>query len=338
MPNLLLLTPIFSQEQILESLILGSYLQNALDKLYTPTDTARNYVFTQGANTLMQAYINYGVGNPGRVRMDPTASPNEDLAAQNVVLMTCLFAQMVNLMLNVDIVFINGNGPVVNSGYASMLALANFMNIPTIYWKDDARHLWGFADNALMLGFMPNFSEYLIEPLQMVQRVYNYSNEGEPCGQFMFLGLITRAMTGAKARKDLSKLTGHLANMYTLGDKINTSAYGKTFLIGQRTLSWANDYPTMYRKMKEILVANQGLLPDIDAAFLVSKGVLPSTQPQAAMAFLARQPSAVAASGNPNKVHQAPVSLVPQPPMQSTATTAMMAHLAAPSRMNRQCR
>jgi len=337
MPNLLLLTPIFSQEQILESLILGSYLQNALDKLYTPTDTARNYVFTQGANTLMQAYINYGVGNPGRVRMDPTASPKEDLAAQNVVLMTCLFAQMVNLMLNVDIVFINGNGPVVNSGYASMLALANFMNIPTIYWKDDARHLWGFADNALMLGFMPNFSEYLIEPLQMVQRVYNYSNKGEPCGKFMFPELITRAITEAGARTNPNKLTGHLANMYTLGGKINASAMRMTFLIGLPN-SWAKDYPTMYGKMKKILVANQGLLPEIDAAFLISKHVLPSPQPQAAMAFLARQPSAVAASGNPNKVHQAPVSLVPQPPMQSTATTAMMAHLAAPSRMNRQCR
>jgi hypothetical protein len=244
---------------------------------------------------------------------------------------------MVNLMLNVDFVFINGNGPVVNSGYASMLALANFMNIPTIYWKDDARHLWGFADNALMLGFMPNFSEYLIEPLQMVQRVYNYDENG-PCGQFMFPYLIQKAFQEAGTRRDVTALTGHLANVYTLGGKINASAMGKTFLTGQGTSSWAKDYPTMYKMMKEILVANHGLLPSIDAAFLIKKGVLPSTRPQAAMAFLARQPSAVAASGNPNKVHQAPVSQVPQPPMQSTPSTTMMAHLAAPSRMNRQCR
>jgi len=123
---------------------------------------------------------------------------------------------------NSYLVFVCGNGPVVNDGFSTLLGVATTLGKPIVYWKDDARHLWGFNDNPMTIGNLPNVNSYLLQPPNMTIRLSGYQRGG--CGPDVFPTLISNAI------KDMDANAGtpsqHIQNYMALGDLINNAFSG----------------------------------------------------------------------------------------------------------------
>jgi len=239
-----LLTPIFSRYDVLESGIVSLYLQKALNKTYP---NQNNYIINLMSDTPWLLYQSYGLYNPSRTIIDPNDT-KEGLGPQQVILILAYTAVVCAHMSSSSVVVVNGNGPVVNTGYASCATLATAMGKKLVYWKDDARRLWGFNDNPLMIGTMPSVSDHLMDPAGFPNRLNLFDNkQPNNCGKMVLPDLITSALNTPNNSSDI-KLSPVLQNLIDFGKILNTAFVGSD-------VTWRNilvDPLKSYKKLKGV--------------------------------------------------------------------------------------
>ena len=255
LPLVLLLTPVFSRYDILESAVISIYLQKALP----PGSTVASLV----THTPYLLYQQYGLYNPGRQLIDPS-SP-ETLVAQQIIMLLAMSASVLNLLANASLVFVVGNGPVVNEGFSSLLGVASTLGKPIVYWKDDVRHLWGFQDNPWSIGMLPTISNHMMEPSTFPIRL-NYYDSTKPnnCGGMTFPDLIADALKN-NARITAGAPSSHMQQLISLGQILNLS-FGSTYA------NIPKDPKAAYNLIKTVLRQNPGYVADADIQYLATQG------------------------------------------------------------------
>ena len=79
-----------------------------------------------------------------------------------------------------DVLFVNANGPVPNSGFASIIGVATSINKPILRWKD-MQNIMGFADNPMSIGLLPDASQNLAgNPFRL--NTIDTNNKDGSCG------------------------------------------------------------------------------------------------------------------------------------------------------------
>lgn len=241
----LLLTPIFSRYDVLESGIINIYLKKAMNQVY---QGKTNYIINLMTNTPWLLYQSYGLYNPLRTIIDPD-DQKYGLGPQQVILILAYTAVVVNHMYNSSVVVVNGNGPVVNSGFASLATLASALGKKVVYWKDDARKLWGFNDNPLMLGTLPSVSDHLMDPAGFPNRLNLFDpTKQHNCGDMVLPTLLANAVHTPPSPQ--TTLSPTIINLNELGRELNIA-------FSSGPITWGNilqDPVASYRAIKKVFI------------------------------------------------------------------------------------
>ena len=259
----LLLSPVFSKYDVLESGIVNIYLKKALDQVFP---TQQNYILNLMLDTPWLLYQTYGLYNPTRSLIDPSEAYIGN-GPQQTIMILAFTSVLVSHMNNSDIVFVNGNGPVVNEGFSSMIGLASAMGKRLVYWKDDARRLWGFNDNPITIGLMPSISDHLVDPAGFPTHL-NLFDPSKPnnCGATVLPQLVQKLVSSMTPPENI-KLSTEVNNLITLGNALNASfAQGNPDGITWSTI--LTDPLKSYKKIKAIFLQNISTLSSIDYAYL----------------------------------------------------------------------
>jgi hypothetical protein len=146
--RVLLLSPALSADQVLEGVIIKTYVKQACAIVLGEVDVVASW--EQPAMMLAMSALS------------GTLLGSDDLGRQTVVLSiasaACLAAELEASCLLVVCL----NGPVPNPGFCAFAVLAASANRPVVYWKDDVRKLWGIEDDPLTLGLLPGASSRLM--------------------------------------------------------------------------------------------------------------------------------------------------------------------------------
>lgn len=257
----LLLTPIFSKYQVLESAYVQTYFANSLA---VADSSKKYYILSLITDTPYLFYLTYALYNPTRTVL----LSGEPLGVQQTIISLAFTAVVMSHLNNSSIVMVNGNGPVVNSGFTSMMTLASSLGKPVVYWKDDVRHLWGFNDNPLAIGTIPCFSKHLYEPSTLPIRLNLYDpTKKDDCGEPVFPQLIKDALNNTPQSQAVVTST-YIQNMIKLGEALNV-AFGPG-----NAITWSavlKDPLATYKAIKSVVVENINLLSPCDQSYI--KGV-----------------------------------------------------------------
>lgn len=255
----LLLTPSFSKYQLLEGTIVDIYLSKAMRK-YSPSPK----IYTLVQNTPWILFEIFSIRS--NTLIDPTISYQQ----QHTILAIALTASVLELANRSDFVFVNGNGPVVNEGFSTIIGALYTVGKPLVYWKDDARRLWGGYDNPLTLGLISPVSGAIVAPIKRL----NALDDTQPttCGPEQFTGLIEQAL--ANSVNAGGTFSARLTRLVALGADINKLTETKPG-IGDTFPST----PQAFQKIKTIVLNNIHALAATDQALLAP--LIPSPAPAA---------------------------------------------------------
>ena len=267
--QIFVMSPVFSPYQTLESFIVQLSVKNAYQEVTGNTPIMQNIM----NNTPYLLYQIYGLYNPSRslVLENPGGTPvypNMSLGQQQLYLITAFVSVALYLATTSDLVFINGNGPVVNSGFTAILGTLNTLGIPVTYWKDDSRHLWGFNDNPLSIGLMPSVNRQLLEPARLDIRLTKFSinSGGIKCGAST---LNERISNTIKSYGNISKgsVSSIIQNKISLGKALYDSVNGNFLPSADRTDNIRN-MADLWKKLYTTMSANLNLLSPDDQQFV----------------------------------------------------------------------
>jgi len=271
MPNkkCLLLSTVFSRYQILSNKIIQTYINKTLKKIdpnenWVIQNIIENTPYGMYKNNALQSYgslplaiaagwwvngdgcTQWGFKNPSGISHGsypmsslwcvPTFLKNsQEQVSQPITLVLCIIAfacSLYYLIYNCDLLFVVGNGPVVNSGFASLIGMARTLGVRVIYWKDDVRHLWGFSDNPAMIGSLEDVHSMLYnigDPFQgdgMLTRIYKYqdsktqTSQNQHCGLSYFDQIIKNSLLIPDQKVDITNISQSLQNLIQLGGLI----------------------------------------------------------------------------------------------------------------------
>jgi len=146
--RVLLLSPGLSADQVLEGVIIKTYVERACTQLMGKVDVVASW--EQPAMALAMSALS------GKIL------GLDDLGRQMVVLSIASAARLTAELEASDLLVVCLNGPVPNPGFCAFAVLAASANRPVVYWKDDVRKLWGIEDDPLTLGLLPGASSRLM--------------------------------------------------------------------------------------------------------------------------------------------------------------------------------
>jgi hypothetical protein len=271
---MLLLSPVFSTNQVLESAIVDTYLRQAIASTW-PNPT----ILSLGVDTPWKLYNNFALDNTLISPNDPVLdnNPGYALGQQATILSLALSATLVAHMWNSEFVLANMNGPVPNEGFSALLGLAPSFGKPVVYWKDDLRHLWGTRDNPVNL--LPGQTKYLFSnappgALGSGLNRLNKIDETKPgdCGEEVLPILINSAFVDTTGFLPPGPPgpppplpAGYIGSLITIGDQLNNLFAGTTWSAAIDT-----DPLAVYSALKGVLASNKGLLGKSDQDFLVA--------------------------------------------------------------------
>jgi len=264
----LLISPVFSRYQILSSKIIQTFIKKALKNISSDSWTIQNIIentpYGLYKNNVLQPYhstplatmgswwlgnsaactnwgfkdwqaITHGAVPSSALWCVPTFLLSKGIVNQTVTILLCIIAfasSLYYLVYNCDLLFVVGNGPVVNTGFASLIAMARTLGIRVVYWKDDVRHLWGFSDNPAMIGSLDAVHGTLYNvgnPFEgdgMLTRIYNYEDSKKQtastqhCGTSYFEYIIGNALNNPEEKIQLGNVPAGLQNLINLGGMI----------------------------------------------------------------------------------------------------------------------
>lgn len=255
----LMLSPVFSNYQILESGIITSYYARAS---YSQ-DRVMPTIFDLINNTPYVLYERYGLYNPNRTTVPGTG---QLLNQQSTLLIIAFTAVLIDLLTQSDVLFVNANGPVPNSGFASIIGVATSINKPILRWKDDARTLWGFADNPMSIGLLPDASQNLAgNPLFRLNTIDTNNKDGS-CGFETLPILLKNVLDGQVGGPVLLKSGTYLNNLRMLGRALNSSVTtnGIPYWLTEGKGGKFRDVNTVYKQINNIVRSNKHLLSKTD--------------------------------------------------------------------------
>lgn len=145
----LLLSPCLSPYDDVESGILYVYLEKAIQNVYQKPPV----IFNLLRDTPWVLY------RESCLRGASFGPVGEDPTLKYVVLHLAVLATILYLTSQSQFVMINGNGPVINDGFATMIGFLAAIDKPVVYWKDDVRRLYGARDNPIISGLLPPVSD-----------------------------------------------------------------------------------------------------------------------------------------------------------------------------------
>lgn len=146
--RVLLLSPGLSADQVLEGVIIKTYVERACTQLIGKVEMVASW--EQPAVALTMSALS------GKIL------GLDDLGRQTVVLSIASAARLTAELEASYLLVVCLNGPVPNPGFCAFAALAASANRPVVYWKDDVRKLWGIEDDPLTLGLLPGASSRLL--------------------------------------------------------------------------------------------------------------------------------------------------------------------------------
>ena len=146
--RILLLSPGLSADQVLEGVIIKTYVERACTQLMGKVNVVASWELPAVA-LAMSALSGKILGL-------------DDLGQQTVVLSIASAARLAAELESSYLLVVCLNGPVPNPGFCAFVALAVSANRPVVYWKDDVRKLWGIEDDPLTLGLLPGASSRLM--------------------------------------------------------------------------------------------------------------------------------------------------------------------------------
>lgn len=252
----LLLTPVFSNYDVLESGILSLYTYKAFNTVDPAFD---HYILNLMTDTPYLLYQLYGLYNPSR-----TLISSDSLGVQQTILIIALNAVILSHITNCQHVVINGNGPVVNEGFSTMMGICASLGKKVVYWKDDTRHLWGFNDNPMSIGNLPVVHSKLMEPSNFPIRLSYYDTQKEyNCGNQVLVDLIKEVNAVNITPGTPSSL---IQNQVQLGNLLNASLNGQTWVTAIQA-----DPKKVYESISSVIRDNTNLISKADATYISGK-------------------------------------------------------------------
>jgi hypothetical protein len=255
----LMLSPVFSNYQLFESGIITSYYARAS---YSQ-DGVIPVIFDLINNTPYVLYERYGLYNPSRNIVRGTG---QLLNQQSTLLIIAFTAVLIDLLTQSDVLFVNANGPVPNSGFASIIGVATSLNKPILRWKDDARTLWGFADNPMSIGLLPGVSQNLTgNPLFRLNTIDPNVKDGN-CG-YETLPILLKNILDRQVGPTVFTQNGtYLNNMRVLGRALNDSVTknGIPYWFTEGQGGKIRDVDAVYKQINNIVQSKKYLLSKQD--------------------------------------------------------------------------
>ena len=266
----LLLSPVFSNYQVLESAIVNTYFANALGWYISQPDNQEQTLemFDLMLNSPYLLYQNYGLYNPSRIVLPVKKNRKQpNLLQQQVILIIALTSVLLYHISQSDIIMVNMNGPVANEGFSSLLGIASSLGKPVLYWKDDARKLWGLNDNPMTLGLLPDVNRNIMMPSRL-SNIDTQEEEVGNCGAAVLPYLVQQSMKTKEARRYFHQQS-YLAKMSSLGNFIIKEFENFNFLSDKagKIRPDVDVYNTIY----DVIYNNQKLLSVSDRNFLFSE-------------------------------------------------------------------
>lgn len=210
---------------------------------------------------------------------------------QNFIIMLSLISVCLARMEK-SITVYSDQGVVPIAGFSSIFTLANSLNMPTVYWKDDMRATWGAGGDPIVTASKPAFWKYmaiapsiysagdLSSPPSSTSFARNLNNDyliptqgtAVVCsGLNTFVDLTEDAIKSADAFTDKCTVTAgcYVSKLIALGNKIidaweNTRYYsGETYPTG----GWGAS-PELYFTLNEIILQNIELMSTEQVNFI----------------------------------------------------------------------
>ena len=273
------LTNVHADEQVLASAVLESYLRLSAAEVFPEADTTIKSLIRDTPWLLLHAHSVRQQG-PAALISPADALYQGDAAfaysQQHIVLSIALSACVLAHSMSSSFVFVDNNGPLPNSGFASILSLVACAGVPVVYWKDEERTVWGLSDDPLTVGCLPGATRALVAtgpPDSTLSGVLNRLNilvpgSPSPCctgATKTFPVLIREAMAQLPSSAGPPQFTGYLASLVRIGTDLNASVlpFGTDWQSAIR-----NDTPGVYATMKKVLARHFALLGRADQRFL----------------------------------------------------------------------
>ena len=273
--NVFVMSPVFSPYQTLESFIVQLSVQNACQQVNETLSfsTDKPNVTNLMNNTPYLLYQLYGLYNPSRALVlnipgGTPLYPTMSFGQQQLYLIIAFMSVSLYEAISSDLVFINGNGPVVNSGFTAILGVLNTLGKQVTYWKDDSRHLWGFNDNPLSIGLMNNINRQLIEPPRLDIRLTNFSitSGNIKCSNSTLNDRISNTLKSYSSVSPGS-MSSIIQQKYKLGEQIS-NAVGGNFLPSNIRSDNIKTMGDLFKIIVNIINSNYTLLSSDDRTFL----------------------------------------------------------------------
>ena len=274
------LTNVYADEQVLASAVLESYLRIAAVEVFPDDDTT---ILTLIRDTPWLLLRTYSIRPQGPTTLiSPTDAVYENnpvfaFGQQYIILAIALSASVLAHSMKSSFIFVDNNGPVPSSGFASMLSLVASTGVPVVYWKDEERTVWGLSDDPLTVGCLPGATRALVvdgSPRFTLSGVLNKLNipaQGSPApctGATMTFPILIReaiAQFPVAPSQPPPLFTGYLHSLVTIGQDLNDSVL--SLEVNWQTAIKDNTSAT-YATIKRVLALHYDLLGDADKRFL----------------------------------------------------------------------
>lgn len=257
----LLVSNVLSKYDLLETDIFKIYIQKALQSV-----TNKNYyVLDMYNDTPFKIYKEFVITNSEKKLIDPSTD-TFSFEKQTTVLIIGFSSVCFAHLDNVDYLYVNGNGPVTNPASSLIIGLGEAMGKKVVYFKDDARHLFGYGDEPLTMGLLPNVSTNISYTPSLTRINQFLSTKTDFCG---LNNLIQRTREAAKNPDKDIKISDHVANLIQLGKKI-ISKFMET-----STSFLDEDSNKVYRNIYSTIQENRNLISKIDSEYLFTQFNIP---------------------------------------------------------------